>query len=184
MKRTNLIIFRVAIFISAFVTLPLYGQNDSVKNKSELVRFEIDFAEYRISQEEAEVTSGDSVAVHLFGYMTLPESERKKFGERVETEKNRFAPNIYLSSDLSCFRLYTFLRKGEVEYEGKSYTADAKGIVKFASSVDVSKIKILGQKTVRGDIAGNSYTLSSFYQYSDRKIAVYCLGQKTAGDMN
>jgi hypothetical protein len=174
--------FGLLCIIATLGVLPLYGQNDSIKNKSELAKFEIDFAEYRINQERTGVSSGDSAAVYLLGFMILPESDSKKFGdlpkEQQEAARSKIGSNFYLSSDLSCFRLYTFLRDGEIEYNGKSYTANAGGIVKLASPVDVSKIKILGKKTARGDIAGSDYKLSSSYQYSDRKIVVYDLGRR------
>jgi hypothetical protein len=175
------------MFIIAFVALPLYGQDNAVKDKSELAKFEVDFAEYRISQAGTDIVSDDSVAVHLFGFLTLPDAEKKKFSEQAQsgTEKIKLPPAFYLSSDLSVFRLYSFLRDGEIEYDGKSYTADAKGIVKLPSTVDVSRIKIPGKKTAKEDIAGSKHTpLSASCQYADRKIAVYDLGVKTAGDMN
>jgi hypothetical protein len=93
---------------------------------------EIGFAEYRINQVKTDKVSADSVAVHLFGFTTLPEADTKKFGAQAQSGKDKtgIPPHFYLSSDLSTLRLYTFLRDGEVEYDGKSYTADAKGIVK------------------------------------------------------
>jgi hypothetical protein len=180
------------IFIAAclsFVNLPLYGQNDAVKDKSEIAKFEIGFAEYRISQAGTDAVSADSAVVYLFGFTTLPDADTKKFGAQAQAqsgkEKTGIPPHFYLSADKSILRLYTFLRAGEIEYEGKSYTADARGTVKLPASVDVSKIRILGKKTAKGDVAGSGNTpLSSFYQYADRKIAVYELGAKTAGDMN
>lgn len=183
-----------AIFIAvciSFVSLPLYGQNDAANDKSEIAKFEIGFAEYRISQAGTDVVSADSVAVHLFGFTTLPAAEAEQLGIQVQSGKDRrkgktgIPAHFYLSSDKSNLRLYTFLRDGEIEYGGKSYTADARGTVKLPSPVDVSKIKVTGKKTAKGDLAGSKHTLlSSSYQYADRKIAVYELGVKRVGDMN
>lgn len=185
------LLFLFTVVCVGFVNLALFGQNDTVKNKSELTKFEIDFAEYRISRAGTGVASGDSVTVHLFGFLTMPDTDRNTFGEQKQSgaekvkEKVKLPLNFYLSSDLSTFRLYTFLRDGEVKYKGKSYTADARGIIKLPSPVDVSKIRILGKKTAKGNIAGGKHPpLSSFYQYADRRIAVYELGVKTADDMN
>lgn len=185
--KTLINIFAVCI---SFVSLPLYGQNDAANDKSEIAKFEIGFAEYRISQAGTDVVSADSVAVHLFGFTTLPAAEAEQLGQ-VQSGKDRrtgktgIPAHFYLSSDKSNLRLYTFLRDGEIEYDGKSYTADARGTVKLPSPVDVSKIKVLGKKTAKGDLAGSKYTpLSSPYQYADRKIAVYELGVKRVGDMN
>jgi hypothetical protein len=165
-----------AMFIVASVSTPLYGQNDSENNRSKLAKFEIDFAEYRINQAGTEAPSDDSAVIHLTGFVTTILSDSDK--SKISKKQIPLGPNFYLSADSAYVRIYTFLRDGEIEYEGKSYTADARGIVKLASSVDVSKIKILGKKTDKGDIIGGKYMLSSFYQYSNRKIAVYDLGVK------
>jgi hypothetical protein len=100
----------VAVCIS-FVSLPLYGQNDAANDKSEIAKFEIGFAEYRISQAGTDAVSADSVAVHLFGFVTLPADEAKRFGEQAQPGKDKtgiLLPHFYLSSDKSSLRLYNF----------------------------------------------------------------------------
>jgi hypothetical protein len=60
-------------------------------------------------------------------------------------------------------------------HEGKQYKANEKGIVDFDGNIDFSKVNIVGKE---GDTGEKKYPLVSIYVYSNRKIAVYYLGEK------
>jgi hypothetical protein len=163
--------------INLIITALLFLFSTSEVIYAQGAKFEIDFAESHILRHG--ITFDDSTSVLITGYLTFAATANEVKALQSE-EASKYRRNIVLAPDSSHFRLYTFLRDASVEYEGKRYTANENGVVRFELPVDVSKIKILGKEIPNsgGRIAGGGQILSSYYQYGDRRIAVFYLGEK------
>jgi hypothetical protein len=93
--------------------------------------------------------SSNKNVVKLIGFKTynISENERQDFKKLVAGygDEMRKINNI-VADDYSFFRIYFPLHTAIIEYEGKSYMADEKGLVYIPDLTDVSKITVVGRK--------------------------------------
>ena len=94
--------------------------------------------------------------VKLIGFTThnISEDEKNHY-KRLKSEYGEKLKqwNTVFSNDLSLYRIYFPLHTAIVEYNGKTYTADEKGVVSIPDLTDISQIKVIGRKrseTVHG----------------------------------
>ena len=107
-------------------------------------------------KEFAKTLSSEKDVVKLIGFRThtISDDERPIIKQLVKAHGEELAKtNKVFSDDLSYCRSYFPLHTAIVEYDGKTYTADEKGVVSIPYLKDISKIKVIGRKrseTVRG----------------------------------
>jgi len=110
-------------------------------------KYSICFADYE--KELAQSLSSEKDVVKLIGFKTfsINESDRQKYKTLVsEHSKEMKKVNTVFSNDFSFYRIYFPILTAIIEYNGKTYTADEKGVVSIPNLKDISKIKIIGRK--------------------------------------
>jgi hypothetical protein len=165
-----------------------FGQYRLINSQiSDIAKFEIGFIEYYINQYKTIADSDSSITVHLFGFKEDEIDERwmGKLREHAQTGdlQEFIGSHTYVFRDTTCCRTYIALEKSGLEYEGKYYTANSKGVVKFENSVALPKIRIRYIKTVFGGEVPGEFKIASIYQYANRQIIIYDLGDKWISSM-
>jgi hypothetical protein len=100
--------------------------------------------------------SSNKNIIKLAGFRTynISEDEKEDFKKLLsEYGEEMKKMNLVVADDYSYFRVYFPLHTAIVEYEGKTYTADGKGLVYIPQLKDISKMKVIGRKkseTVHG----------------------------------
>ena len=115
-------------------------RSTKVAYTSEFVTFE---------RELAQSLSSEKNVVKLIGFRTLSigENEKQHFKNLVsERGEELKKTNMVFSEDFSFYRMYFPIHTAIVEYNGKTYIADEKGVVLIPNLKDISEIKIIGRK--------------------------------------
>ena len=102
--------------------------------------------------------SAEKDVIRLVGYFIIPitESEKQKFKDMYAQHGEEMKKtNTVAADDFSSVRQYYLFHTAIVEYKGKTYEADEKGLVSIqdVKTEDLGKILITGRKksgTVRG----------------------------------
>ena len=114
-------------------------------------------AKFTVFEKEfVKTLSSEKDVVKLIGFKTYEISDAEK--QHFRTLESEFGKdlkqiNTVFSDDFSFYRVYFPLHTAIVEYNGKTYTADEKGVVSIPNLKDISKVKIIGRKrseTVHG----------------------------------
>ena len=111
------------------------------------VSYSSDFTAFE--KEFAKSLSSDKDIVRLIGFKTytISSSEKEHFIEIVSQHGEELEHyNTIFSNDFSFYRIYFALHTAIVEYDGKTYTADERGLVLIPDLKDISTIKVIGRK--------------------------------------
>ena len=107
--------------------------------------FEKEFAD-RLSPDN----KNDKNVVKLIGFKTFPiedDSLKQNYKTMIESDLGKEMRQRYaFADDFSFFRMYFPLHTAIVDYDGKTYTADEKGMVSIPNLKDTRKIKVIGRK--------------------------------------
>ena len=129
----------VIIIVSSLLT-GCHQDASDVLCSSDFMAFEHEFSK---------TLSSDNNVVKLIGFKTYTISccEKEHFMEianQYGEELKKY--NTVFSDDFSFYRIYFALHTAIVEYNGKTYTADEKGLVLIPDLKNISKIKVIGRK--------------------------------------
>jgi hypothetical protein len=69
-----------------------------------------------------------------------------KVADEMKKTKSSLASNIYIAEDGSSQTMYMPLLDVVIDYEGKRFIANYKGVLATSEIIDFSKIKVLGRK--------------------------------------
>ena len=115
-------------------------RSTNVSYTSEFVNFEKELAQSLSSEKEV---------VKLIGFRTLSvgDSEKQTIRNLVSEHGEELKKtNTVFSDDFSFYRIYFPMHTAIVEYNGKTYTANEKGVVSIPNLKDIRKITIIGRK--------------------------------------
>lgn len=134
----------MAIVLSMLIGCQKY--TNDVSCSPDFITFEKEFAKGLSSEENA---------IKLIGFKTfvINDDEKQHYKRLVSDYGEELKTNTVFSDDFSFYRIYFPLHTAIVEYDGKPYTADEKGVVLIPNLKDISKIKVVGRKrseTVHG----------------------------------
>lgn len=145
----NLLSKRASVIIAIAIGVLAGCRNaTSPSSDSDFLSFEKELAN--------RLSSGKKNIVTLIGFKTIPvnDSEKEQYKTLMSEQKDELKKsNTVFSTDFSFYRIYFPLHTVIVEYNGKTYTADEKGVVSIPNMKDINKIKVIGRKkseTVRG----------------------------------
>ena len=137
----NIFFKKANIVAVAIIAGVLAGcRSTSVVYISEFVTFE---------KELAQSLSSEKDVIKLIGFKTISisDSEKQKFKNLVNEHGEELKKtNTVFSNDFSFYRTYFPIHTAIVEYNGKTYTADEKGLVSIPNLKDISKITLIGRK--------------------------------------
>ncbi|MDR2424198.1 MAG: hypothetical protein LBD59_05675 [Prevotellaceae bacterium] len=150
----KLLIFILLGVIIAFEITPVQGCLQTEQQIADSSVAVSNFASFE--KKFAKRLSSDKQVIKLIGYNVYPvadevKQELKKLMEQHKHDMDSL--NTVFADDLSSFRVYFPLHTAIVEYEGKTYTANEKGLVSIPDFTDINKIKVIGRKkseTVHG----------------------------------
>jgi hypothetical protein len=113
-------------------------ESDDAQNDTKFTLFEKEFAN---------ALSPDKKTVKFIGFKTynISENERDDF-KKIVSEFGEEMKNKIVADDYSFFRVYFPLHTAIVQYGGKIYTADEKGLVNIPNLQDVNDVVIIGRK--------------------------------------
>ena len=110
------------------------------------------YSEFKAFEKEfAKSLSLDKDAVKLIGFRTVTfdnDSIKQHFKRLInEYGEEMRKQNIVFSEDFSLYRQYFPIHTAIVDYNGKTYEADEKGVVSIPNMKDINKIRIIGRKS-------------------------------------
>jgi len=151
----NAIFFKKSIVESLIATIAivssvLTGCQSDLHDDSSYANFTA------FEKEFSKSLSSEKDVVRLIGFKTnnISDDEKNHFRMLISEYGEELKKiNIVISDDFSFYRQYFPLHTAIVEYNGKTHTANEKGVVSIPNLKDISKIKVIGRKrseTVHG----------------------------------
>ncbi|MDR0712506.1 MAG: hypothetical protein LBF67_09230 [Prevotellaceae bacterium] len=149
LKNQNIRIYSAGIALLSLVAAGIFTQGCSYEDDYGKLSDNSDSKFTQFEREFAESLSSDKNVIKLIGFKTynISEEERDDFKKLVAEygDEMRRMNNI-VADDYSFFRIYFPLHTAIAEYEGKTYTADEKGLINIPSVKEAGKVVVIGRK--------------------------------------